>query len=82
MHVPRFPARHPAGCYGQTVRSARFGQSARGRRQQLTRLDVAVQAGALAQKAPAQRGIVGDQGDELIQADKQLTNQRMNGLRT
>lgn len=43
------------------------------------RIDVAAQAGALAQKAGPQGGIVSDQGDELIEAREQLVQDRVSG---
>jgi len=49
--------------------------------QQLALLDVAVQAGPLAQQPAAQRGVVGDQPDELIEAAEQLGNDRRNMAR-
>ena len=47
------------------------------RRAELTRLDIAVQASALAQEPAAQRGVVGDHRNELIQAGKQLADYRV-----
>jgi hypothetical protein len=44
-----------------------------------TRLDVVLQAQPLAQQAPAQAVVLGDQRDQLIEAGEQLAHHRMAG---
>lgn len=48
-----------------------------GARQQLARLDVAMQARPLAQQPAAQGGVVSDELDELIEAAQQLGDDRV-----